>query len=107
MATVFNWQIEQLNCYPQAEGQTDVVFTVHWRLNGTDGTYFGTVYSTCGVTYVAGAPYTPYANLTQDQVLGWIWASGVDKDSAEAAVQTQIDNQITPPTISPPLPWIN
>jgi len=107
MATVFNWQIEQLNCYPQAEGQTDVVFTVHWRLNGTDGTYSGTVYSTCGVTYVAGAPYTPYADLTQNQVLGWIWASGVDKDSAEAAVQTQIDNQITPPTISPPLPWIN
>jgi len=107
MATVFNWQIEQLNCYPQAEGQTDVVFTAHWRLTGTDGTYSGTVYSTCGVTYVAGAPYTPYADLTQDQVLGWIWASGVDKDSAEAAVQTQIDNQINPPVVSPQLPWIN
>ena len=107
MATVFNWQIEQLNCYPQAEGQTDVVFTVHWRLTGTDGTYSGTVYSTCGVTYVAGEPYTPYADLTQDQVLGWIWASGVDKDSAEAAVQTQIDNQINPPVVSPQLPWIN
>jgi len=105
--TTFNWQIEQLNCYPQADNQTDVVFNIHWRLTGTDGTYSGSVYSTCGVTYVAGAPYTPYANLTQDQVLGWIWASGVDKDSAEAAVQTQIDNQITPPTISPPLPWIN
>jgi hypothetical protein len=107
MATVFNWQIEQLNCYPQAEGQTDVVFTAHWRLTGTDGTYSGTVYSTCGVTYVAGAPYTPYADLTQDQVLGWIWASGVDKDSAEAAVQTQIDNQINPPVVSPQLPWSN
>ena len=105
--TTFNWQIEQLNCYPQAEGQTDVVFTVHWRLTGTDGTYSGTVYSTCGVTYVAGTPYTPYADLTQDQVLGWIWASGVDKDSAEAAVQTQIDNQINPPVVSPQLPWIN
>jgi len=105
--TVFNWQIEQLNCYPQAEGQTDVVFTVHWRLTGTDGTYSGSVYSTCGVTYVAGTPYTPYADLTQDQVLGWIWASGVDKDSAEAAVQTQIDNQINPPVVSPQLPWIN
>jgi len=107
MATVFNWKIEQLNCYPQAEGQTDVVFTVHWRLTGTDGTYSGTVYSTCGVTYVAGTPYTPYADLTQDQVLGWIWANGVDKDSAEAAVQTQINNQINPPVVSPQLPWIN
>jgi hypothetical protein len=105
--TTFNWEISQLNCYPQAEGQTDVVFTVHWRLTGTDGTYSGTVYSTCGVTYVAGTPYTPYANLTQNQVLQWIWASGVDKDSAEAAVQTQIDNAKNPPVVSPQLPWIN
>jgi hypothetical protein len=105
--TTFNWKIEQLNCYPQADNQTDVVFNIHWRLNGTDGTYSGSVYSTCGVTYVAGAPYTPYADLTQDQVLNWIWASGVDKDSAEAAVQTQIDNQINPPVVSPQLPWIN
>jgi hypothetical protein len=105
--TTFNWQIEQLNCYPQAEGQTDVVFTVHWSLIGTDGNYSGTVYSTCGVTYVAGAPYTPYADLTQDQVLDWIWANGVDKASAEAAVQNQIDNQITPLVVTPPLPWKN
>ena len=107
MATTFNWEISQLNCYPQAEGQTDVVFTVHWRLTGTDGTYSGTVYSTCGVTYEAGTPFTPFADLTQDQVLGWIWSSGVDKDSAEAAVQTQIDNQANPPTTSPKLPWSN
>lgn len=107
MATVFNWEISQLNCYPQAEGQTDVVFTVHWRLTGTDGTYSGTVYSTCGLTYEAGTPFTPYADLTQDQVLQWIWASGVDKDSAEAAVQQQIDNQINPPVVSPQLPWSN
>jgi len=107
MATTFNWEISQLNCYPHAEGQTDVVFTGHWRLTGTDGTYTGTVYSTCGVTYVAGTPFTPFADLTQEQVLGWIWASGVDKDSAQAAVQTQIDNQINPPVVSPQLPWNN
>ena len=99
-----------MNCYPQAEGKTDVVFTVHWQCNGTqeqDGkTYNGYVYSTCGVTYTAGSPYTPYADLTQDQVLGWIWASGVDKDATEAAVQQQIDNAINPPVVTPPLPWL-
>ena len=103
--TTFTWTVTQLNCYPQAEGQTDVVFVVHWTCSGTDGTYNGSVYSTCNVTYVTGTPYTPFADLTQDQVLQWIWAGGVDKDSAEAAVQTQIDNQINPPVVSPPLPW--
>ena len=105
--TVFTWTVTQMDCYPQAEGQTDVVFTVHWTCSGTDGTYNGSVYSTCNVTYEAGTPYTPYDQLTQDQVLGWIWAGGVDQASAEAAVQTQIDNQINPPVTSPALPWIS
>jgi hypothetical protein len=94
-----------MDCYPQAEGQTDVVFTVHWTCAGTDGTYSASVYNTCAVTYVAGSPYTPYANLTQDQVLGWIWASGVDQATTEAAVEQMIQNQINPPVVQPALPW--
>jgi hypothetical protein len=105
--TTFTWTVTQLDCYPQYDNQTDVVFTVHWTCSGTDGTYSGSVYSTCSVTYVAGTPFTPYDQLTQNQVLDWIWASGVDKDSAQAAVQTQIDNQINPPVVSPQLPWTN
>jgi hypothetical protein len=99
------WVIEWMQCYPQAEGQTDVVFQVGWRANGTDGTYNATIYSTCAVTYKAGSPYTPYANLTQDQVLGWIWSSGVDKAATEANLDTQISNLANPPVIQPPLPW--
>ena len=109
MNPTITWAIEWLQCYPQAEGQTDVVFQVGWRCSGVqvdgDNTYTGTVYSTCAVTYVAGSPYTPYADLTQDQVLGWIWAAGVDQASAEAAVTQQIAMQINPPVIQPPLPW--
>jgi hypothetical protein len=104
--TTFTWTVTQLDCYPQADNQTDVVFTVHWQLTGTDGTYNGSVYSTCSVPAPTGT-FTPYADLTQEQVLGWIWANGVDQASAEAAVQTQIDNQINPPVTSPALPWIS
>ena len=104
--TTFTWTVSQLDCYPQADNQTDVVFTVHWQLTGTDGTYNGSVYSTCAVPAPTGT-FTPYADLTQEQVLGWIWANGVDQASAEAAVQTQIDNQANPPVVTPPLPWSN
>jgi hypothetical protein len=110
MSTI-TWNISAMNCYPQAEGQTNVVFTVHWTCSGTqiqDGkTYNGSVYSTCGVTYTAESTYIPYANLTKEDVLGWIWASGVDKDATEAAVQQQIDTAINPPVITPTLPWEN
>lgn len=109
MSATITWTVTAMDCYPQAEGQTDVVFTVHWTCSGTqtaNGTdYASSVYSTCAVTYQAGTPYTPYSDLTQNQVLGWIWASGVDQAATEAAVQTQIDNQINPPVVTPPLPW--
>lgn len=107
MATAFTWTVTQMDCYSQSEGETDVVFTVHWNCSGVDGEYNGYVYSTQAVTYTAGAPYTPYANLTQDQVLGWIWVAGVDKVATEEAVQKIIDNQINPPVVTPPLPWSN
>jgi hypothetical protein len=29
----------------------------------------------------------------------------VDKDATEAAVEQQIQNQINPPIVTPPLPW--
>ena len=102
------WIIEQMQCVPQQDGETDVVVTAFWRCNGeqvnSDKTYTGTVYGSCGFTYTGGA-FTPYDQLTQDQVLGWCWSSGVDKDATEANVQTQIDNQINPPIVVLPLPW--
>ena len=109
MATQITWLIEWMQCYPQAEGQTDVVFNVGWRCNGSltdaDTVYSGTVYSTQAVTYKAGSPYTPYDDLTEQQVLGWIWAAGVNKEATEAAVEMQIQQQINPPVVQPPLPW--
>ena len=106
--TTFTWTISAMNAYPQAQGQADVVFNVHWTCAGTqeqDGkTYSASVYSTCQVEFTGGT-YTPYDQLTQEQVLGWIWNAGVDKDATEAAVQSQIDGQINPTVVTPPLPW--
>jgi hypothetical protein len=94
-----------MDCYPTVGSETDVVFTVHWTCSGTDGTYNASVYSTCAVPAPTGSAFTPYDQLTQDQVLGWVWANGVDKAATEAAVQQQLNNQINPPVVTPPLPW--
>lgn len=107
MATTITWNISQLDCVPQAPEGADYVVTAHWSCNGVDGQYSGRVYGTCGFAVVQGENFTPYNQLTQDQVLGWCWANGVDKASAEAAVEQQIQNQINPPIVSPPLPWSN
>ena len=103
--TTITWNISQLDCLPQSAEGADYVICCHWQCTGVDGAYTGQVYSTTSFAVVQGEAFTPYADLTQDQVLGWVWANGVDKDATEAAVQQQIDNQINPPIVAPPLPW--
>lgn len=107
MSITTTWVIEQMNCYPTYESQTDVVFNVHWRANATDGAFYATAYGTAGVTYEAGSPYTPYDQLTQDQVVGWVQdAMGPEQvASIEAGLAINIANQVNPPTVTPPLPW--
>lgn len=105
MTATFNWTVTAMDCYPQVGSETDVVFTVHWTCSGTQDTYSSSVYSTCSVPAPSGSSFTPYADLTQAQVLGWIWTNGVDQAATEAAVQTQINNQINPPVVTPALPW--
>ncbi len=106
MSATITWTVTQMDCYPQADNETDVVFNVHWICSGVQDTYNASVYSTCSVPLSGEGPFTPYDQLTQDQVLGWIWANGVDKAATEAAVQQQIANQINPPVVTPPLPWV-
>jgi hypothetical protein len=96
-----------MDAYPEYDGETDVVFTVHWTLNGTDGTYNGSVYGSVGVTLDEGATFTPYASLTQAQVLGWVKEALGEEAVAgfEASVAQQIADQANPPVVHPTLPW--
>lgn len=107
MTTTYNWTVVQMQAYPEMDGEADVVFVVHWVLNATDGTYNGSVYGSVGVTLDPDAPFTPYASLTQAQVIGWVQdALGEEQvASYEANVAQQIENQINPPVVTPPLPW--
>ena len=101
------WTIEWLKTTPTTATPPEYVIQCGWRCTGTDGEFTGTVYSTCSFTQAAetDGTYTPYSDLTQDQVLNWCWDSGVNKEATEAAVAGQIENQKNPPVIQPPLPW--
>ena len=100
-----SWIIERLLVKPTEGSLTDVVITADWRCNGTDGTYSGTCYGSASFAPPTEA-FTPYPDLTEQQVLGWCYANGVDQSAIEANVTLQIENQINPPVIAPPLPWL-
>ena len=104
MSTTFTWTVIQMACLPQAEGQTDVVIKASWSLVGVQGQYDDNILGVTEFTYTGGS-FTPYDQLTQDQVLGWIWASGIDKTQSEAVMQARLDAMTTPAVVVPPLPW--
>jgi hypothetical protein len=101
------WKISSLDCYPEFSGQANVVSTAHWMCTGSDGEFTGSVYSTCSFQVPEGdiSGFTPFDKLTEQQVLQWIWASGVDKEATESAVSKQIEMQKNPPIVQPALPW--
>ncbi len=105
MTTQITWVIEQMQCAVQQDGQTDVVITAAWRCNGVDGDYAATVCGSCGFTY-DGSSFTSYDQLAQDQVLGWCWSNGVDKNDVEVDIQQQIQRQVSPSVVTLPLPWV-
>ena len=106
------WLIERLLVKPTEGTLTDVVIIADWRCNGTETTgsgdteqtYSGTCYGSCSFAPPSGS-FTPYEDLTQDQVLQWCYENGVDKNAIEANVSLQIENQINPPVVVLPLPW--
>jgi hypothetical protein len=99
------WIIERLLVKPTEGSLTDVVITADWRCNGTQDQYSGTCYGSCSFQPPSGE-FTPYPDLTQEQVLGWCYANGVDQAAIEANVTQQIENQINPPVVTLPLPWV-
>ena len=103
MAATMKWKVENLVYYPTKDGQSKVVYEVSWRCNGTeekDGeTYSSSAAGNNIITYDADASFTAFDDLTEDQVLGWIWETDVVKADIEATVQASVDEHITPTSV--------
>jgi hypothetical protein len=108
MTATIQWLVTNMECYAQEGGNTDVVFLVTWICKGTqevNGEIFGAQDN--GITQIPAPTdsFTPYDQLTQEQVLGWVWANGVDQTFIESDVQAKVAAKIAPVTVIPPLPW--
>ena len=108
MAIVYNWVISQMQEKPQEGSLTDVVVIVHWRRNAitvVDGKeYVADTYGSYSCPLPSGENFTPYDELTKDQVCGWLDA-GLDVEAINRNLTSQLDQQINPPIIVLPLPW--
>jgi len=103
------WKIQQCD----RELANGGITTANWRVNaeqtvgtGDDAvTYYATRYGTCRFTPdPESGDYTPYADVTEADVLGWCWVEGVDQTEIEASLQAAIDLEITPANATG-VPW--
>jgi hypothetical protein len=78
------------------------ITTAHWTVSAVDGDYFASICNTS--SFAEGTPTIPYNDVTEQDVLQWIWENGVDKQAAEDAVSQMIELQKNPVQASG-LPW--
>jgi len=123
----YTWKINQLECTPAVGDKTNVVAAVHWTCEGTDGTVTGHHNGVTGFMYKEGGSFTPFADLTKDQVMTWVFdalnkiasdayesldeetkqhqpfVNGVDQ--VQGFVDSHIRHLATPTKVSVDAPW--
>ena len=99
--TNFEWAVAQLERHT-ADG---IVFTVHYTVAANDGTYASSAYGSIGLEQPEG-DVIPFADLTQEIVIGWVKDKFGEEKVAEieAALQAQLDEQHAPSKAAG-LPW--
>ena len=120
MAVTHTWSVnDQLQTRTQ-DGLSEVVFSVVWNLSSEE-TVDGTTYSISSANQISlntdnldPATFTAFADLTEDQVVGWAKAT-IDANAAEgegvtcaeweAGHDRNIAKQQNPPTAVETAPW--
>ena len=107
MTITFTTTITGMEAYPVFQEIPLYVFRVYWNYLGDDGKFSTAMQGSTDVPTSDPQSATPYDQLTQEQVMGWVqtytpswmWSEYTDKITA------WITAQYTPAVVNPPLPW--
>lgn len=95
-------------CIPDINGKMNYVVTAYWDCIGTDGTYSGLKSdSTTFVVDPYKTDYVPYQDLKEAEVVLWT-QDALGSDTVQLiyrTIDTQIQAQVSPAVVTPPLPW--
>jgi hypothetical protein len=106
--TTYTWAVTALYTETIAIEQ-DYVVMANYEVVGVDGEYTASFSNIARFSTESVSEFIPYADLTNEIVVGWIQEELGEDGVAnlEACIQGQIDSLINPP-VSPqitPLPW--
>ena len=111
MPITYTWTATQLIGYPVIDGETDVVTRACYTVLADDGEGHTADYSNFALTPLdPSVPFIPYADLTNDIIIGWVqYNIGADLvASIEGSLAIQVERQVNPPPQPEvlPLPWV-
>ena len=111
MSISYTWSIPANNSIftSNTAGQNNVVTSVRYEISANDGTNTATRMGSTNFTYKQGDSFTPFENLTESQLIGWVQNSiGLDRINT---IQTNLDrelNTMANPPVRPKVqsvPW--
>lgn len=110
MTTSITWKVNTMLSIPKP-GVDDFVMTVSCDVTATDGKSTINTTQLAAFDYDPENDYEPYANLTEEQVLGWVKASiGLANVARLESSLTEAVYDLSNPPVEPaanPLPWAN
>ena len=105
----FSWVISELNCLVDQDGMQDVINVIHWRYNANDidesgKNWFADKYGSSNVEQPNPQNFTPYADVTEQQVVSWL-EQVLPVADMQANLIANIELQKFPIEVTLPLPW--
>lgn len=97
MANTYEWKIASLDAKIAEGDLSNVIETVHWRLQATDGEHTADVYGSVGVELEGD--FIPFEDLTQADIEGWLEAK-LDVASLKEGLDAQIEAIKNPTHVS-------
>jgi hypothetical protein len=111
MPITYTWTATALIGYPVLDGETDVVTRAFYTVLADDGEGHTADFSDFALTPIdPSVPFIPYADLTNDIIIGWVqYNIGPEMvASIEGSLAIQVERQVNPqpqPEVLP-LPWV-
>ena len=109
MTTVYNWNCKTVDAYPQVDGNTNVVYNVHWIATGVSDQVdaegkpytaknIGTqILNTSDIT-----DFIPFDQLTNEKITEWTKVAMGSESVAniESNIEKAINSLVTPASIT-------
>jgi hypothetical protein len=107
MTIKHTWEFVKFNAHPTLNGMSNVVHSVDFILNGSDGDgHAAQVFNTVGLSEPDPANFVAFESLTPDQAEAWVVSAlGDTLNDYTAIIEAQIQSQITPQSLGLRPPW--